>query len=104
GVFVSTSRKGKLMKPRSIFTIVLLLSLALAGCSDEDNTPQSKGRESAEVDRLNRELQKAETNVTKQESAKAWWQSIATFLAVAAIGSLVIGTIIGSSARNESQR
>ena len=92
------------MKTRSIFTIVLLLSLALAGCSDEDNTPQSKGRESAEVDRLNRELQKAETNVSKQESAKAWWQSIAAILAVAAISLLVVGTIIGSSARHESQR
>ena len=92
------------MKIRSVFTIVLLLSLALAGCSDEDNTPQSKGRESAEVGRLNRELQKAETNVSKQESAKAWWQSIATILAVAAIGLLVTGTIIGSAARHESQR
>ena len=92
------------MKTRSIFTIVLLLSLALAGCKHEDNTPQSKGRESAELDQLNRELQKAETNVSKQESAKAWWQSIATILAIAAIGLLVIGTVIGSSARHESQR
>jgi len=92
------------MKTRSIFTIVLLLSLALAGCSDEDNTPQSKGRESAEVDRLHRELQKAETKVSKQESAKTWWQSVATILAVAAIGLLVVGTIIGSAARHESQR
>ena len=92
------------MKTRSIFTIVLLLLLALAGCNDEDNPQQSKGQQSAEVDRLNRELQKAETNVSKQESAKAWWQSIATVLAVAAIGLLVIGTIIGSAARHESQR
>ncbi len=92
------------MKTRSMFTIILLLSLALAGCSDEDNTPQPKGRESAEVNRLNRELQTAETNVSKQESAKTWWQSIAAILAVAAIGLLVIGTIIGSSARHESKR
>ena len=92
------------MKTRSIFTIVLLLSLALAGCNGEENTPQSKGRESAELDRLNRELQNAETNVSKQESAKASWQSIATILAVAAISLLVIGTIIGSSARHESER
>ena len=92
------------MKLRSIFTIILLLSLALAGCNDEHNTPQSKGRESAEVDRLNRELQKAETNVSKEESAKAWWQSIATFLAIAAISLLIVGTIIGSSARHESKR
>ena len=92
------------MKTRSIFTIVLLLSLALAGCKHEDNTPQSKGRESAEVDRLNRELQKAETNVSKQESAKAWWQSVATALVAVAICLLVVGTIIGSSARHESER
>jgi len=92
------------MKTRSIFTIVLLLSLALAGCNHKDNTPESKGRESAELDRLNRELQTAETNVSKQESAKAWWQNIATFLAIAAIGLLVVGTIIGSSARHESKR
>lgn len=92
------------MKTRSIFTIVLLLSLALAGCNDEDKTPPSKGQQSAEVDRLNRELQKAETNVSKQESAKAWWQNAAAFLAVAAIGLLVLGTIIGSAARHESQR
>ena len=91
------------MKIRSVFTIALLLSLALAGCNDEDDAPQSK-QQSAEVNRLNRELQKAETNVSKQESAKAWWQSIATFLAIAAIGLFVIGTIIGSAARHESQR
>ena len=92
------------MKTRSIFTIVLLLSLALAGCNDEDSTPQPKEQQSAEVNRLNRELQKAETNVSKQESAKAWWQSAATILAVAAISLLVVGIIIGSSARHESQR
>ena len=92
------------MKTRSVLTIVLLLSLALASCNDEDDTPQSKGRESAEVNRLNRELQTAETNVSKQESAKAWWQSAATILAVAAISLLVVGTIIGSAARHESER
>ena len=92
------------MKIRSIFTIVLLLSLALAGCNDDDDKQQPKQQQSAEINRLNRELQQAETNVTKQESAKAWWQSIATFLAIAAISLLVIGTIIGSSARHESQR
>ena len=92
------------MKTRSIFTILLLLSLALAGCSDEDEKQQPKQQQSAELDRLNRELQKAETNVSKQESAKAWWQSVATILAVAAISLLVVGTIIGSSARHESQR
>ena len=92
------------MKTRSIFTPLLLLSLALAGCNDEDDTTQPKEERAAEVNRLNRELQKAETNVSKQESAKTWWQNIATFLAVAAIGLLVIGAIIGSSARHESQR
>jgi|SRR6266403_1354946 len=98
------NQKGNIMKIRSVFTVALLLSLALAGCNHEDNTPKSKGRESAELDRLNRELQKAETNVSKQESARAWWQSVATILAVAAIALLVVGTIIGSSARHESQR
>jgi CHASE3 domain sensor protein len=92
------------MKIRSVFTLVLLLSLAFAGCNDEDDKQQPKQQQSAELDRLNRELQKTETNVTKQESAKAWWQSIATILAVAAICLLVVGTIIGSSARHESQR
>lgn len=92
------------MKTRSIFTIALLLSLASAGCNHKNNTPKSKEQRSAEVDRLNRDLQRAETNVSKQESAKTWWQSIATFLAVAAIGLLVIGTIIGSSARHESEQ
>ena len=66
------------MKNHSVFTVVLLLSLALAGCNDEDDTAQPKQQRSAEVDRLNRELQKAETNVSKQESAKTWWQSVAT--------------------------
>ena len=92
------------MKTRSIFTIVLLLSLALVGCKDDDDKQQPKQQQAAEINRLNRELQKAETNVSKQESAKAWWQSIATILAVAAICLLVVGTIIGSSARHESQR
>ncbi len=92
------------MKIHSIVTAFVMTAIALTGCSDKDNTPQSKGRESAEVGRLNRELQKAETNVSKQESAKAWWQSVATILAVAAIGLLVVGTIIGSAARHESQR
>ena len=91
------------MKTRSVFTIVLLLSLALAGCNDDDKQ-QPKQKQAAEVDRLNRELQTAETKVSKQESAKAWWQSVATILAVAAIGLLVVGTIIGSSARHESER
>jgi hypothetical protein len=97
------TKERTFMKNRSIFTIILLLSLALAGCNDEDDAPQSK-EQSAELDRLSRELQKAETNVSKQESAKAWWQSIATALAVAAIALLIIGTIIGSSARHESER
>jgi heme/copper-type cytochrome/quinol oxidase subunit 2 len=92
------------MKIHSIFTLVPLLALGIAACSDDHPAPQSKQRESAEVNRLNRELEKAETNVSKQESAKAWWQSIATFLAIAAISLLVIGTIIGSSARHESER
>ena len=92
------------MKTCSIFTVVLLLSLALAGCNDEDDTTQPKEQRAAEVNRLNRELQNAETNVSKQESAKAWWQSVATILAIAAIGLLVIGTIIGSSARHESEQ
>jgi Mg2+/citrate symporter len=92
------------MKIRSVFTIVLLLSLALAGCNDEDDKQQPKQKQAVELDRLNRQLQKAETNVSKQESAKTWWQSVATILAVAAIGLLVIGTIIGSSARHESER
>ena len=91
------------MKTRSIFTIVLL-SLALAGCNDEDDKQQPKQQQSTEVNRLNRELQKAETNVSKQESAKAWWQSVAAVLAVIAISLLVVGTIIGSSARHESER
>ncbi len=91
------------MKTRSIFTIVLL-SLALAGCNDEDDKQQPKQQQSAEVNRLNRELQTAETNVSKQESAKAWWQSVAAVLAVIAISLLVVGTIIGSSARHESER
>jgi Mg2+/citrate symporter len=92
------------MKTRSVFTVALLLALGIAACSDDHRAPQSKQHQSAELDRLNRELQKAETNASKQESAKAWWQTVATFLAVAAIGLLVIGTIIGSSARHESRR
>ena len=92
------------MKIRSILTIVLLLPLALASCNDEDDPPQPKEQQSAEINRLNRELQKAETDASKQESAKSWWQSLATILAVAAISLLVVGTIIGSSARHESQR
>ena len=92
------------MKTRSIFTIGLLLSLAVAGCNDKGDKQQPKQKQAAQLDRLNRELQNAETNVSKQESAKAWWQSIATILAVAAIGLLVVGTIIGSSARHESER
>src|SRR6266566_3652571 len=104
GRFCFNLKERKLMKLRSIFTIILLLSLALVGCNDEDGTPQPKEQRSAEVNRLNRELQNAETNVSKEESAKAWWQSVATILAVAAIALLVVGTIIGSSARHESQR
>ena len=76
------------MKIRSVFAVLSLLSLAVAGCSDDHSAPRSKQQQSAEVNRLNRELQKAETNVSKQESAKAWWQSVATVLAVAAIGLL----------------
>ncbi len=92
------------MKSLSVFTVALLLALGIAACSDDHPAPQSKQRESAELNRLNRELQNAETNVSKQESAKTWWQSVATILAVVAISLLVVGTIIGSSARHESQR
>ena len=92
------------MKIRSVLTLLSLLAVPLAGCNDEDDKQQPKQQPAAEINRLNRELQKAETNVSKQESAKAWWQTVATILAVAAIGLLVIGTIIGSSARHESQR
>jgi hypothetical protein len=105
GFFISThNQKGDLMKIRSVLTVALLLSFALAGCNDDDDKQQPKQQQFTEINRLNRELQKAETNVSKQESAKAWWQSIATAFAVAAISLLVVGTIIGSSARHESQR
>ena len=90
------------MKIHQIFTVLLLLALAVAGCHDD--APQPKSNQSAEVDRLNQQLQKAETNISKQESAKAWWQTVATVLAVAAIGLLIVGTIIGSAARHESER
>ena len=98
------NQKGDFMKTRSFFAAALLLSLALAACSDDHAAPQSRQHQSAEVDRLNRVLQKAETNAAKQKSAKAWWQSIATILAIAAIGLLIVGTIIGSSARHESEQ
>src|SRR5205085_11039421 len=98
------NQERKPMKIRSALTVLSLLALPLAGCNDENDKLQPKQQQAAEVNRLNRELQKAETNVSKQESAKAWWQSVATILAVAALSLLVVGTIIGSSARHESQR
>jgi hypothetical protein len=92
------------MKIRSIVTVLSLLAIPLAGCNDEQDTTQPKRQQSAEINRLDRELQKAETTIAQQESAKAWWQTAATILAVAAIGLLIVGTIIGSAARHESER
>ena len=94
----------KPMKIRSVVTLLSLLAVPLAGCNDKDDKQQPKQQPVAEINRLNRELQKAETNVSKQESAKAWWQSVATVLAVAAISLLIAGIILGSAARHESEQ
>lgn len=92
------------MKIRSIFTVLVLLALAITGCNDQDDSRQSKNDQSAEVNRLNRELQETKTNVSKEESAKAWWQNVATVVAIAAIALLIVGIVIGSAARHESER
>ena len=48
--------------------------------------------------------QQAETRSTIQQEAHGRWQNIATVLAVAAVVLLVIGTILGSAARHESDQ
>ena len=46
----------------------------------------------------------AETRSTVQQEARSRWQNIATVLAVAAVVLLVLGTILGSTARHESDQ
>jgi F0F1-type ATP synthase assembly protein I len=92
------------MKIRSVLTLLSLLAVPLAGCNDEDDKQQPKQQPAAEVNRLNQELQNAKASASKEESAKSWWQTAATVLAVAAISLLIVGTIIGSAARHESDK
>lgn len=48
--------------------------------------------------------QQAETRSTSQQEARSRWQTIATVLAVAAVVLLILGTILGSAARHESEK
>ena len=48
--------------------------------------------------------QQAETRSTVQQEARSRWQNIATVFAVAAVALLVLGTILGSAARHESDQ
>ncbi len=46
----------------------------------------------------------AETQSVQQQQARSRWQSIATVLAIAAVVLLIVGTILGSAARHESEQ
>ena len=93
--------------------IALALAATAAGCHDEgDSSGQSAVQE---TNRTNAELQKTigqerdgrvqvEAALAQQQAATTWWQSAATLLSVAAIALLIVGTIVGSAARHESER
>ena len=46
----------------------------------------------------------AETKLSHQEEGRIWWQTAATFFAVAAVLLLGVGVTLGSAARHESQK
>ncbi len=48
--------------------------------------------------------QQAEIRSIAQQTARSRWQNIATVLAVAAVIFLIVGTILGSAARHESEK
>lgn len=100
------------MRIHSALAAPILTAMAMAGCNDESDSPSQSAAEKNE--RANAELQKTigqerdgrlqvEARLAREQSATTWWQSAATLLAVAAIILLIAGTVLGSSARHESE-
>jgi Flp pilus assembly protein TadB len=100
------------MRIHSTLFALALTAVAMAGCHDEDNSPNQSASEKTK--RTNAEIQttvgqerdrrlQVEARLTQQQSAAGWWQSAATVLAVAAITFLIVGVTLGSSARHESE-
>ena len=100
------------MRIHSTLLALALTAMALAGCHDEDKSPNQPASEKA--NQPNAELQttvgderdprlQVEARLTQQQSAAGWWQTAATVLAVAAIILLIVGVTLGSSARHESE-
>lgn len=83
--------------------------------SPRGSTLQEHRTVALESNRASAELQKklgqerdgrvqVEAALVQQQAATTWWQSAATLLSVAAIALVIVGIIIGSAARDESER
>lgn len=93
-----------------LFIITLAAGLLLAACGPEKYGDASAQNGSAAKtvavleQRAAQERQQAETKLREQEARTARWQ-LAAFVAVSAAAfALIIGTILGSRARHDSQK
>ena len=103
--------------------LVLIALNLLAGCNEEpssappapgralpkpavtpDTVPRAVVTEIEKRATVERELRAtAETRRDREETAKAHWQNIALLMSTGAVVLLLVGTVLGSRARHESE-
>lgn len=94
------------MKTFTIRWLALLCAGLLCACSPRGSSaPESESRRWEQQYQNERHLrQQAEVRSIEQQSARSRWQNVASLLAVAAVILLILGTILGSAARHESEQ
>ncbi len=95
---------------KKLLTITLTATLLIAGClpekvSDASAQNAAAAKTAAAVEqRAAQERQQAETKLREQEARTARWQLAAVLAVSIAAFALLIGTILGSRARHDSDK
>ena len=94
------------IKYASHIILAALMLCLFTGCPGDDDKLQKEqqARQAAEVQRQEAEKQRqaAEQQRLVAEQSKSNWQTVAWVVGVAAVGLLVFGTALGSSARKDA--
>ena len=83
--------------------LIILWSLALVGCHDQsqERLQQDQTARQVEAERLERAA--AEKHAEETEQKRTWWQTIASVLGIGSILLLIVGIILGSTAKNNAK-